>query len=115
MKPGDKIVITKPGKFFKLTGEIISNNELADKPLTVDLNPYGIWSFRTDEVIQENVALTKLKKAIDIANTVIYAVETAIHNPEALFPKQKRAYKKRSDKPKEVKIKRTYNKKPKTN
>lgn len=50
MKTGGKIVITKTGKFEGLTGEIISNNELADKPLTVDLNPYGVWSFKLTDV-----------------------------------------------------------------
>lgn len=106
MKTGDKIIITKLGKFFELTGEIISNNELADKPLTVDLAPYGIWSFKLDECepiggdrkIIEAVGRQGLKNVIASLNK----------ENETLDVKQKRVYKKRSDKPKEIKPKRKY-------
>lgn len=105
MKTGDKIVITKPGKFFELTGEIISNNELADKPLTVDLNPYGVWSFRIDEVTLEG----KPKVNFDYKVSNGYPSKIANIIIEHDQKPAKRAYKKRSDKPKEVKIKRAYN------
>lgn len=106
MKTGDKIVITKPGKFFELTGEIISNNELADKPLTVKLGDLGTWSFKPTDVSAKMVKPLD-PEFIKEANQFCKNVEKA----KADLNKPKRSYKKRADKPKEVKIKRAYNRK----
>lgn len=110
MRQGDKITIIKPGKFEGLAGEIISNNELADKPLTVKLGDLGTWSFKPTDVSAKMIQPLD-PEFIKEANEFCKNIEKA----KVDLGKPKRAYKKRSDKPKEVKIKRAYNQKPKTN
>lgn len=111
MKTGDKIVITKPGKFEGLSGEIVSNNELADKPLTVKLGDLGTWSFKPTDVSTKAVSPFD-PEIVKGANELYKNVENA--KSKAGLDKPKRAYKKRSDKPKEIKTKRKYTKKSST-
>lgn len=50
-QPGNKITITKPGKFQCIEGEIISHNtETVFKPLYVDLKEFGRWSFNYEDL-----------------------------------------------------------------
>lgn len=105
MKAGDKIAITKPGKFEGLAGEIISNNELADKPLTVKLGDLGTWSFKPTDVSAKMIQPLG-PEFIKEANEFCKNVEKA--KAKVDLDKPKRAYKKRSDKAKEVKPKRKY-------
>lgn len=51
-KPGDKIRVTKPGMFLGLEGKVETNNTATTfKPLLVDLNPNGSWSFNYADVV----------------------------------------------------------------
>ena len=118
MKSGQKVIITKPGKLNGLIGDIISNNEIADKPLTVDLNPFGTWSFKLNEVINYQsetlnvVGYKKVKDGIEITVEPLKKdINITLATPESLgITKVKRPYKKRVE-PKEVKPKRKYQRK----
>src|ERR1700749_2929748 len=91
-KEGDDVTITQPGTFHGLTGKVLTNHPGTEfKPLSIDLNPYGTWQFRYEEV-----QLTKPEK-----------------EPVEKFPFDKPA--KAVNKPvkKAVKTKRPYNKKSK--
>lgn len=107
-KAGEKVTISRPGKFESLEGTVVSNNEMADKPLTIDLSPYGIWSFGYADIKQKAYDPALLIKAVAIAKTIDNAVTETL----ATLNKPKRSYKKRGT-PKEVKTKRKYNRKPK--
>lgn len=51
-KPGDKIRVTKPGMFLGLEGKVETNNTATTfKPLLVDLNPNGSWSFNYEDIV----------------------------------------------------------------
>lgn len=102
-KVGDKVTISKLGKFFMLSGEILSNNPDSDKQLQIDLSPYGVWSFKYEDV--QNGTITEIKLVETIKTESESIVSSENKSPV------KRAYSKRNDKPKEVKQKRAYNRK----
>lgn len=122
MKVTDKVTITKPGKFQGLTGEVISNNELADKPLTIDLNPFGVWSFKISDCepigsVNKATQSTKTEKLDNLTPKEQKSLQQGIKEANAgdiepienLFKKRK--YTPRGTKPKVVKGKRKYTRK----
>lgn len=122
MKPGDKILINKPNSMFDgLIGTIVTNNPESNKQLKVDLDPNGIWQFFYHEVeaiegINKAIQSTKIEKQDNLTpkeqkslqQGIKEANAGAIEPIENLFKKRK--YTPRGT-PKEVKIKRAYNKK----
>lgn len=124
MKPGDKILINKPNSMFDgLIGTIVTNNPESNKQLKVDLDPNGIWQFFYHEVEPiggQNKATQSIKteKPDNLAPKELKSLQQGIKEPNAgdvepieiLFKKRK--YTPRGT-PKEVKIKRAYNKKQK--
>lgn len=135
MKPGDKILINKPNSMFDgLIGTIVTNNPESNKQLKVDLDPNGIWQFFYHEVKpigsdrrmieavgrqglknviaslnKENEVLTE-KESKSLQQGIKEANAGDIEPIETLFKKRK--YTPRGT-PKEIKVKRAYNKKQK--
>lgn len=112
-KPGQTVTIKKVGMFFGLSGKIVTHNsETTFKPLKVDLDGLGEWSFDYIDIVSpQKETLLKEPKTVKSTNIITDGVNGLGYYPKEV--KVKRPYVKK-DKSKPKKEKRAYNKKPKT-
>lgn len=105
-KISEKISVIKIGMFHGLSGVILSNNkDTGFKPLSIILdNNLGVWQMNYEDVEPFGTPKSICHKDMDISNNKIENLTVAT-KPE------KRKYQKRTDKAKEVKPKRKYQKK----
>lgn len=110
-KISDKVNITKMGMFYGLIGSILTNNsDTGFKPLSVMLdNNLGVWQMNYEDV--EPIGKQKSVK-VDHKITEPEA-GNKVENLTVATKTEKRSYKKRGV-VKEVKVKRSYNRKVKS-
>lgn len=102
MKVGQSVIINKPNHISHgLGGDIVSINE-ETKRIRVDLGFGGEWGFNYNEV----QSIEAQNKAIEAIKTESMGIVSSENKTSV-----KRAYSKRSEKPKEVKQKRKYERK----